>query len=234
MSKKAKYIFGSAASLITAVGASGAYANPVDDKTLHFHLERNGEESSVTYFSDGEYIDESLEYISEIFHDSAKDPADPKEINPELLDLLHDIKQVLQYRHPEKDIRFGLISGYRSKEYNDILKNIPNNPFAKSMARSSQHSEANAIDFYVKGIEDEELRDIAWCMQKGGVGYYPENAERSGFEYIHVDIGRTRFWGGTVDDFWGIECEPIVAELEQARKTNPVQVSLLNYPIMVR
>jgi uncharacterized protein YcbK (DUF882 family) len=34
----------------------------------------------------------------------------------------------------------------------------------------------------------EELRDTAWAMQCGGVGYYA----KSGF--VHVDTGRVRRW----------------------------------------
>jgi uncharacterized protein YcbK (DUF882 family) len=45
-----------------------------------------------------------------------------------------------------------------------------------------------AIDIALPGRDLVALRDTAWAMQQGGVGYYGS----SGF--IHVDTGPVRRW----------------------------------------
>ena len=33
-----------------------------------------------------------------------------------------------------------------------------------------------------------DLRDAAWSLQAGGVGYYPRE------QFVHIDTGRVRHW----------------------------------------
>ncbi len=48
--------------------------------------------------------------------------------------------------------------------------------------------QAKAIDIALPGVDMRDLRNAAWDMQRGGVGYYPA--------FVHVDTGRVRTWGG--------------------------------------
>jgi len=106
-----------------------------------------------------------------------------RNIDEELLDLLHDMKTELETRHPSLDVEYHVISGYRSKVTNDRLRAA-----GGGQAKDSQHSHGRAIDIRVPGVNLKELRDIAWCLQRGGVGYY------KGSDFIHVDTGRVRSW----------------------------------------
>lgn len=51
------------------------------------------------------------------------------------------------------------------------------------------HVEGKAIDFYFKGVNLRLLRDEAWKLGIGGVGYYPKDG------FIHIDTGEIRKWG---------------------------------------
>src|SRR5262249_57436855 len=44
--------------------------------------------------------------------------------------------------------------------------------------------------FYIRGIRLEQLREIGFRMQVGGVGYYPT----SGSPFVHMDTGGVRMW----------------------------------------
>jgi uncharacterized protein YcbK (DUF882 family) len=37
-------------------------------------------------------------------------------------------------------------------------------------------------------VQLADLRDAAWSLQLGGVGYYPAS------DFVHVDTGRVRRW----------------------------------------
>ena len=57
----------------------------------------------------------------------------------------------------------------------------------QSRARSCT-LDGKAIDLRLTGVELADLRDAAWSLPEGGVGYYP------GSNFIHVDTGRVRRW----------------------------------------
>ena len=47
---------------------------------------------------------------------------------------------------------------------------------------------------YAEGLPSRlvtsRLRDAAWSLQGGGVGFYPQS------QFVHVDVGRVRRWQG--------------------------------------
>jgi uncharacterized protein YcbK (DUF882 family) len=79
-----------------------------------------------------------------------------------------------------------IISGFRHPKYNLLLRKK-----GREVARRSQHTKGNAIDFYLPGITTEGL--YAWLLDghPGGVGFYPVS------EFVHVDLGKKRTWSGT-------------------------------------
>lgn len=99
---------------------------------------------------------------------------------PELFELLADIKDELE-RRGYKDVEFQMVSGYRSPITNKKLKNSPGRG---GQAENSRHMHGEAIDIRVEGVPRTELRDIAWCIQRGGVGDYPGRDEN----FVHVDV----------------------------------------------
>ncbi|KIG13212.1 exported protein [Enhygromyxa salina] len=79
-----------------------------------------------------------------------------------------------------------IISGYRAPKYNLLLAKK-----GHEVANNSQHTEANAIDFFLPGVETRALYDWLLGVHPGGVGFYPVS------EFVHIDLGRKRTWRGT-------------------------------------
>ena len=101
---------------------------------------------------------------------------------------VHDIPSELIEMLDEIQDHFGVesidvISGYRSPKLNTHLKK-----HGRGVAKHSLHMDGLAIDIRVPGISSKKVRDYAKSLKKGGVGYYP------GSQFIHIDIGRIRYW----------------------------------------
>lgn len=78
---------------------------------------------------------------------------------------------------------FHIISGYRSPEYNGLLRREGHH-----VARHSLHMKGKAIDIAVPGVGLDKLRRTALNLRYGGVGYYP------GPGFVHIDSGGFRTW----------------------------------------
>lgn len=78
-----------------------------------------------------------------------------------------------------------VVSGFRHPKYNLILRKK-----GHQVARDSQHTRGNAIDFFLPHVTAETLEAWARAQKIGGVGLYPE----SGF--VHMDTGPVRHWSG--------------------------------------
>ena len=100
-------------------------------------------------------------------------------IDPTLLDLLHEVRLVLDNPNP-----FEIISGFRSSATNQNLRQKG----AGGVARKSLHMEGRAIDVRLPGTALDVLRDVALSKQAGGVGFYPKDG------FVHLDTGRVRNW----------------------------------------
>lgn len=100
-------------------------------------------------------------------------------MQPELLDAV-----VAAAGNFHSDV-VDIVSGFRHPKYNLILRKK-----GHQVARDSQHTHGNAIDFYVPNVATAALHAWARAQKLGGVGVYPE----SGF--VHMDIGPVRTWSG--------------------------------------
>jgi uncharacterized protein YcbK (DUF882 family) len=78
-----------------------------------------------------------------------------------------------------------VISGFRHPKYNLILRKK-----GHQVARDSEHTHGNAIDFAIPHVTVQALEAWARAQKLGGVGIYPE----SGF--VHMDTGPIRTWAG--------------------------------------
>jgi len=81
------------------------------------------------------------------------------------------------------DREVHVISGFRSREYNDWLARR-----SRRVARDSLHLRGRAIDLRIPGVAARSVRQVALRVAQGGVGYYP----RAGF--VHLDSGPFRHW----------------------------------------
>lgn len=60
---------------------------------------------------------------------------------------------------------------------------------ATSKQHPSKHNTGSAIDFRVRGVRNEELRDFVRTFKKVGVGYYPNSS------FVHLDVRPTStYW----------------------------------------
>ena len=88
----------------------------------------------------------------------------------------------LRFHAPRVDI----VSGFRSPKYNLMLRKK-----GHQVARESQHMQGTAVDFRIRGVETETLREFVRGLHLGGVGYYPRT------RFIHADTGKVRYWQGS-------------------------------------
>jgi uncharacterized protein YcbK (DUF882 family) len=58
------------------------------------------------------------------------------------------------------------------------------------VARDSQHTHGNALDFTIPGVSVEKLHAWAKEQKLGGVGIYLNS------KFVHMDTGPVRFWEG--------------------------------------
>jgi uncharacterized protein YcbK (DUF882 family) len=78
-----------------------------------------------------------------------------------------------------------VVSGFRHPKYNLILRKK-----GHQVARDSQHTHGNAIDFFIPRVATLTLHAWAKAQAIGGVGLYLD----SGF--VHMDTGKVRYWNG--------------------------------------
>ncbi|HSD88726.1 MAG TPA: DUF882 domain-containing protein [Kofleriaceae bacterium] len=78
-----------------------------------------------------------------------------------------------------------VVSGFRHPKFNLMLRKK-----GHQVARDSQHTHGNAIDFQIPTTTTRALETWAKAQKIGGVGVYME----SGF--VHMDTGPIRFWSG--------------------------------------
>lgn len=148
----------------------------VDERQLSFYHTHTDRRLDVVYARGGEYVDEGLDRIEAFLSDFRT--GDRREIDPELLDLLYDLRAAVGSRG-----RYEVISAYRSPKTNEMLRGR-----SGGVASKSQHMVGKAIDVRLRDVPLKRLRDTAIEMQRGGVGYYPES------DFVHLDTARVRRW----------------------------------------
>ena len=82
--------------------------------------------------------------------------------------------------------RIDVVSGYRSPKYNLMLRKK-----GHQVARESQHTQGNAVDFRIRGVPTEKLLGFGRSLRLGGVGFYPHA------HFVHSDTGPIRYWHGS-------------------------------------
>lgn len=84
-----------------------------------------------------------------------------------------------------KVARVDVVSGFRAPKYNLILRKK-----GHQVARDSQHTHGNAIDFRLPGVTTRQLHAWAVARRMGGVGLY------LGSGFVHMDTDKIRYWNG--------------------------------------
>ncbi len=163
------------ASAFLATALPAAAASRLDRlslQTLH-----TNETLDVVFRNGDRYDATALRALDHLLRDWRQDEVRP--IDPKLYDMMAAIAARLG-----QPPRYGIISGYRSPETNEMLRRN-----GGGAAKRSLHLVGRAIDLRLEGTRLASLRKAALELGKGGVGYYA----KSGF--VHIDTGEVRSWG---------------------------------------
>jgi uncharacterized protein YcbK (DUF882 family) len=123
----------------------------------------------------------ALDGLSRVMRDHRSGKAHP--VSPQLVNLLGEIQHEILRRHPNQKVVFHIISGFRAPETNARMR-----ASGGGQAKKSRHMFGDAMDIRVPGVSTSELRDIAYCLKRGGVGMY------KGSDFVHVDVWNVRTW----------------------------------------
>ena len=104
-----------AALLLSGIAIPASRAFSTDERHLSFYHTHTRDTLKITYSAGGEYLQPSLQQINEFLLDFRT--GDKIAIDPELLDLLYDLRQSLG-----SDATYEIISAYRSPATNEMLR----------------------------------------------------------------------------------------------------------------
>lgn len=157
-----------------ATGEEGCAIRKVSLRNLHTE-----ECLDTVYFENGHYDPDALRAVNRVLRDFRN--GEQHEIEPTLIDLLDSVRARSGTRQP-----FHVISGYRSPQTNAMLREEHEH---SGVATHSLHMQGEAIDIRLPDVALDHLRNAAFSLQRGGVGYYPAS------NFVHVDVGAVRHWG---------------------------------------
>lgn len=166
----------SAATALGAVLAPRAARGSAESRALSFYCLHTGEAMTVEYCTGGRYQRDALRTVDRLLRDHRTNEI--HRIDPALLDALWALR-----RHLRSRAQLHVVSGYRSHETNELLRQTE-----PGVARASYHIQGRALDFFLPDRPLAHVRRAALGLRFGGVGYYPQ----SGF--VHVDSGPVRTW----------------------------------------
>jgi len=155
---------------------AGMHAAVPVEKCVALYNSNTGEQLRTVYWCHGQYVPQALQEVAYLLRDYHANEV--KAIDPQLLDLLYTLGQLL-----ETDTPFHVLSGYRSPATNAQLRRSN-----RRVAVQSLHVEGKAVDIRLPGRETALIRQAAVALQAGGVGHYPRK------NCLHVDTGPVRYW----------------------------------------
>jgi uncharacterized protein YcbK (DUF882 family) len=161
--------------MVATAGLVPARAVPTP-RELRFYHTHTGERLSIVHRDANGYLTEALAELTRFLADFRTGELKP--IDPALFDILEGLQPLTR-----SNGTWEIISGYRSPQTNAALRS-----HSRGVAERSLHMDGKALDLRLTGVELAHLRDAAWSLQEGGVGYYPAS------NFIHVDTGRVRRW----------------------------------------
>jgi uncharacterized protein YcbK (DUF882 family) len=161
---------------ICSIASPLAFATVRKPRQLAFLHTHTGERLEVTYADGFGYLDDGLAEINYLLRDFRTGEVHP--IDTGVLDILHVAREGLS----ASDV-FEVISGYRSRATNEMLRNR-----GHGVAKYSLHTQGRAIDVRLSTVPTHRLRKFCRGLKQGGVGYYPRS------DFVHIDTGPVRIW----------------------------------------
>lgn len=145
-------------------------------RTLNLYNVHTGEKVNQPYWADGRYVPETMRAITRLLRDHRAGLT--HRIDPRLIELMHAIQGRLGRARP-----LEIVSGYRSPQTNEMLRNA-----GYGVAENSFHLSGQAVDIRVPGYRVSQISRIALALRRGGVGTYGRS------NFLHVDVGPFRTW----------------------------------------
>lgn len=182
------------------------------DGRLAIENMHNGSYADVSILNaDGSLNEAGLRKIDEVFGFPTSEKGE--HISPRLLFMLDYFTDIAGAGK-----RIHMISGYRSPEYNNKLRDKGANA-----ARTSQHLDGMALDFYLDGVDGKELWELIRSRDCCGVGHY-------GGKSIHLDSGKPRFWEAATSKVRTTESEQnrriyLTTDYDRYRIGDPLRLS---------
>lgn len=163
---------------VTAFAPAAALAKSSDTvRRINIYSPRTDERLDVIYYVKGQYVPDVMAQLNNILRDIRADEV--RKIDPRLIDILAAAQRLLGYDRP-----FSVISGYRSKKTNDMLRRE-----GRGVARNSYHTKGMAADLRMEGVDVAMLKKAGQQIGAGGIGIYTKS------NFVHLDCGPVRTWG---------------------------------------
>jgi uncharacterized protein YcbK (DUF882 family) len=143
-------------------------------RLFHTHT---GERIDVIYRQGERYVPEALLSLDNFLRDHRT--GEVHHFDPRLFDLLSEL--TAEVGRPGAEI--NIVCGFRTPWSNEYLRH-----HSSGVAKNSLHMQAEAIDIRLPGTDTFRFRQAARQLGRGGVGYYSQS------DFIHVDLGRVRYW----------------------------------------
>ena len=163
----------------TAIAAKSrpqSYEPQGDGKLTLYRPDKGERESFVYRDAKGRLDARELEKIARFFR--CRLTGEIHDMDAELIETL----DIISDRFGGKEVE--IISGYRSPERNALMRKK-----SRRVAKDSLHMRGRAADIVIKGVPAAAIRDFAYSLMRGGVGYYGSRS------FVHIDNGPMRAWG---------------------------------------
>lgn len=155
----------------------GLIRNAGDIRSIKMYSKRTGETFDSVYWIEGEYIPEVHREINFFMRDWRQSEITDYDLRN--IDVMAAARNLMG-----TDEAYQVVSGYRSKTTNDMLRRRN-----RGVARNSYHTMGMAADLKLRSRSVTQMASAAKVCRAGGVGKY----SRSNF--VHMDCGPVRTWG---------------------------------------
>ena len=152
--------------------------NKKEKRTIVIKNIHTCEKTPITYKTGLIYNIEEIRKFNYIMRDFREDKM--TRIDPSLLDVLYAIQNKLN-----KHDTVYLLSGYRTKKTNNLLRRTGHNA-----AKNSFHIKGKAMDIALPSVSETKVASVARSLHLGGVGEYRSS------HFTHIDVGPIRHWRG--------------------------------------
>ncbi|MFK7875218.1 MAG: YcbK family protein [Paracoccaceae bacterium] len=158
--------------------AAGFLRGSGDIRRLQMYSGRTGEKIDMIYWVEGHYIKDAVREVNHFMRDWRTN--DVKNMDLRTVDIMAAAHNLMDANEP-----YMLLSGYRSPKTNAMLRSR-----SRGVAKNSLHMKGQAADLRISGRSVAQMARAAAACRGGGVGKY------SGSNFVHMDCGPVRTWGG--------------------------------------